>query len=116
MLAGMSTRTITIDDALYQYLLTISVQEPPILRKLRDETAKLPAARMQISPEQGRFMALLVELVGARRTLEVGVFTGYSALVVAQALPADGQVVACDVSEEWTAIGRKFWQEAGVAS
>ena len=85
------------------------------MRKLREETASLEKANMQISPEQGQFMALLVELMGARNALEVGTFTGYSALAVALALPEDGRLVACDVSEQWTAIGRRYWEEAGVA-
>jgi predicted O-methyltransferase YrrM len=101
-------------EHIYQYLLANSLREPPILKKLRDETASLPNATMQINPDQGQFMALMVQLMGARRTLEVGVFTGYSALAVALALPADGRVVACDISEEYTAVARRFWKEAGV--
>lgn len=111
----MSRRTIEMTEALHQYLLDAAC-EPPVLARLRAETAKLPSAGMQISPEQGRLMALLVELVGARRCLEVGVFTGYSSTVVALALPPDGKLVACDRSEEWTAIARRYWEEAGVAS
>ena len=111
----MSNRTLSMTDALYDYLLAVSSREPEILRRLREETARLPNAGMQIGPEQGQFMALLVQLLGARRTLEVGVFTGYSSLAVALALPPDGRVVACDVSEEWTAIARRYWAEAGVA-
>jgi caffeoyl-CoA O-methyltransferase len=111
----MSRRTIGISDELYDYLLAVGLRESETARRLREETARLPAAVMQISPEQGAFMQLLVSLIGARRTLEVGTFTGYSALVVAEALPADGRVVACDVSEEWTAIGRRYWDDAGVA-
>ncbi len=111
----MSNRTLSMTDALYDYLLAVSSREPAILRRLREETAQLPNAGMQIGPEQGQFMALLVQLLGARRTLEVGVFTGYSSLAVALALPPDGRVVACDVSEEWTAIARRYWAEAGVA-
>jgi len=101
-------------EAVYQYLLSVSLREPPILRKLREETASHPRAQMQIAPEQGQFMALLVQLLGARRTLEVGVFTGYSSLAVALALPADGTIVACDVNEEFTAVARRYWKEAGV--
>jgi len=86
-----------------------------VLQKLRERTAAVPEARMQITPEQGQFMQMLVQLIGARKTLEVGVFTGYSSLAVAMALPPDGRVTACDVSEEWTSIGKAFWQEAGVA-
>ena len=111
----MSSRTLNLDDRLIGYLRSVSVKDTPILAKLRAETARQKMAVMQISPEQGQFMALLVELMGARRTIEVGTFTGYSALVVAMALPAQGRVVACDVSEEWTAIGRRHWAEAGVA-
>ncbi len=111
----MSARTIALTDKVYDYLLANSLREPPLLARLREETAVMPAANMQIGPEQGQFMALLVELIGARRTLEVGTFTGYSALVVALALPADGRVVACDISEEFTAVARRYWAEAGVA-
>ncbi|MDH3412340.1 MAG: class I SAM-dependent methyltransferase [Gammaproteobacteria bacterium] len=110
----MSTRTLTLGDDLYQYLLDVSLRETPIQRRLREETAGLEMARMQIAPEQGQFMALLVALIGARDTLEVGVFTGYSALCVAGALPEDGRILACDVSEEWTSIARRYWKEAGV--
>jgi caffeoyl-CoA O-methyltransferase len=111
----MSNRTIDLTDALYDYLLSVSLRETDLQRRLREETAALPMARMQISPEQGQFMALLARLLGARRVLEVGVFTGYSSLAVALALPADGRIVACDVSEEWTAVARRYWAEAGVA-
>lgn len=110
----MSTRTINLNDRLYQYLLDVSVHEEDVLRRLREETAALAYARMQISPEQGQFMRLLVKLLGAQRTVEVGVFTGYSALCVALALPPQGRITACDVSEEWTAIARRYWSEAGV--
>lgn len=112
---NMSTRTIQVTDRLHEYLLANSLREPPILSRLRAETAALPMARMQISPEQGQFMALLLQLLGARRTIEVGVFTGYSTLVAAINVPPDGLVLACDVSEEWTAIGRRYWDEAGVS-
>jgi predicted O-methyltransferase YrrM len=111
----MAGRRTEIDDRLHDYLLANSLREPEVLRRLREETAGLPHAGMQIGPEQGQFMALLVELIGARRTLEIGTFTGYSALAVALALPADGRVVACDVSEEFTAVARRYWAEAGVA-
>lgn len=112
----MSNRTLGLDDRLYRYLVDHSVPENTLLAELRQATAALPMAQMQIAPEQGQFMALLVQLMGARKTLEVGVFTGYSALVVALALPADGVVVACDINKEYTAIARQFWQKAGVAS
>lgn len=111
----MSRKTIEMTDALHDYLLANSLREPEVLRRLREETAPLPRAGMQLSPEQGQFLALLVRLLGATRTLEVGVFTGYSALVTALALPPEGRITACDVSEEWTAIARRYWQEAGVA-
>jgi len=113
----MTTKqTIGLEKQLYDYFQSISLREPEILTKLREETAQHPMAIMQISPEQGQFMALLVRLMGAKKTLEVGVFTGYSSLVVALALPADGKIVACDVSEEYTAIARRYWQAAGVAN
>lgn len=111
----MTSRTITLTDPLYAYLLEHSLREPDILRRLREETAADPMSRMQIGAEQGQFMQLLVRLMGARRCLEVGVFTGYSSLAVALALPADGRIIACDISETWTAIARRYWQEAGVA-
>ena len=111
----MARTTLGLDDRLYDYFLQVSLREADVLRRLREETAALPEGEMQIAPEQGQFMALLVELIGARRTIEVGVFTGYSSLAVALALPADGHIVACDVSEAWTAIARRYWDQAGVA-
>ncbi|MEX0735250.1 MAG: class I SAM-dependent methyltransferase [Steroidobacteraceae bacterium] len=111
----MSNRTLPLDDRLYEYLLRHSLREPPALAKLRAETASHPKVNMQIAPEQGQFMQLLVRLIGARRTIEVGVFTGYSSLAVALTLPPDGRLLACDVSEEYTAIARRHWQDAGVA-
>ncbi len=111
----MSRTTIALTDRLNDYLLEVSLREPPLLERLRAETAALPEAAMQLAPEQGQFLALLVELIGARRALEVGSFTGYSGLCVALALPADGRLVACDVSEDFTAIARRYWAEAGVA-
>ena len=111
----MSSRTIVLTDALYKYLLEVSLREPEVMRRLREETQKMPSAGMQISPEQGQFMALLVELMGAKRCLEIGTFTGYSALAVARALPADGILVACDISANYTARAKPYWQEAGVA-
>ena len=109
------SRQLPLDERLYRYLVEHSVREPAVLRELREETAKLPMAGMQIGPDQGQFMALLVKLMGARRCLEVGVFTGYSSLAVALALPPDGTLIACDVSEEWTAVARRYWEKAGVA-
>lgn len=111
----MTNRSISLTDSLYQYLLAVSLREPDLLRQLREETASYPNARMQIAPEQGQFMALLARLMGARRCLEVGVFTGYSSLAVALALPEGGRIVACDVSEEWTMVARRYWAAAGVA-
>ena len=111
----VTRRTNCLPEELYAYLLDVSLREPPVMRRLREETASLEKANMQIGPDQGQFMALLVELMGARNALEVGTFTGYSALAVALALPDDGRLVACDVSEEWTDIGRRYWEEAGVA-
>ena len=101
-------------DELYAYLQSVSVREPALLKKLREETAALPMATMQVPPEHGQFLALLVQLMGARRTLEIGVFTGYSSLAVALALPNDGTILACDVSEEYTSVARRYWKEAGV--
>lgn len=111
----MSPRTLDLNDRLYDYLLARSLRELPILRELRTVTARHPAARMQISPDQGQFMALLVQLLGAVRAIEVGTFTGYSTLCVALAMPEHGHIVACDVNAEDTAIAQDFWQRAGVA-
>ena len=111
----MMKTTLGLNPQLYEYLLSVSVQEVEVLQRLREETAKHPAAIMQIAPEQGQFMALLVQLLGAKKTLDIGVFTGYSSLVVALALPPEGKIVACDIDEESTAIARRYWQQAGVA-
>lgn len=111
----MSNRSIGLDGPLYDYLLEVSLRENPVLTELRAETASLTQAHMQIAPEQGQFMAFLARLIGARRYLEIGTFTGYSALAVALALPDDGQVIACDLSPEWTAIAQHYWSRAGVA-
>ncbi len=111
----MSNRMTPLDDALYDYLSSVSLREPGVLRRLREETATMPQHNMQIGPEQGQFMALLIELTDARKCLEIGTFTGYSALSVALALPDDGRLIACDISEEFTARGKPFWEEAGVA-
>jgi predicted O-methyltransferase YrrM len=105
---------LTIDDSLWEYMRRVTLREPPILKRLREETAGHSHAAMQISPEQGQFMALLIQLLDARKTLEIGVFTGYSSLAVALALPDDGRIIACDVNEEWTSIARRYWREAGV--
>ena len=112
----MSNQTLNLDDRLYRYLVDHSVHESEVLTALRHETAQHPMAQMQIAPEQGQFMALLVQLLGVKKALEVGVFTGYSALRVALALPPEGKLVACDVSEEYTAIARRYWEKAGVAA
>jgi len=104
-----------LSDELHAYLLQVGVREPEILRRLRDETQTMPRANMQIAPEQGAFMGLLAEITGARRYLEVGTFTGYSSLAVALAMPPDGHLLCCDVSEEWTSVARRYWAEAGVA-
>ena len=112
----MANSTLGLENQLYDYLLSISLREPDILASLREETAKHPMGKMQIAPEQGQFMELLVQLMGARKTLEIGAFTGYSSLCVALALPPNGQIIACDVSEEDTAIARRYWEAAGVAN
>jgi predicted O-methyltransferase YrrM len=112
----MANKTLALTSALHAYLVAHSVREPEILRRLRAETAQDSMSVMQISPEQGQFMQLLVKLMGAKNCLEIGVFTGYSSLAVALVLPADGRILACDVSEKWTAIARKYWREAGVAN
>jgi predicted O-methyltransferase YrrM len=110
----MSNRTIPVDARLHGYLLEHSLRESAVKRRLREVTASLEQSGMQIAPEQGQFMALLVELIGARRIIEIGTFTGYSALCMAEAMPADGALICCDLSEEWTGIARGFWREAGV--
>ncbi len=111
----MSARTLGLDDNVHAYLIAHGVQEPEAARALRERTAALPMARMQISPEQGQLMDWLVRALGVRRAIEVGTFTGYSALRTALALPEGGELLCCDVSEEWTALARAAWEEAGVA-
>src|SRR5215813_5488595 len=108
------SRQFSFDERTYQYLLRTGVREPEVARRLREETQTLPNAVMQIGPDQGQFMQLLVQLLRARKTIEVGVFTGYSALWVALGLPDDGRIVACDISEEYTSMGKRYWKEAGV--
>jgi predicted O-methyltransferase YrrM len=110
----MSNKTIGMSDELHAYLLEVGVREPEVLRRLREETNALPQHDMQIAPEQGAFMTMLVSLVGARRCIEVGTFTGYSSTAVALGLPADGSLLCCDVSTEWTDVARRYWAEAGV--
>jgi predicted O-methyltransferase YrrM len=112
----MSRTTLTLDQTLLAYVQQHTAREHPELTRLREFTASHPRGGMQISPEQGALLQLLVKLTGARRTIEVGVFTGYSALAVALALPADGSILACDVSDEFTSIARPYWQRAGVAA
>lgn len=110
----MSNKTFTISDSLYAYLKDVSLRERDVLARLREETSRLPMSMMQIAPEQGQFMQLLVKALGIRRAIEVGVFTGYSSLCVALAMPDDGRIVACDVNKKWTDIARRYWKEAGV--
>ncbi|MCH8333496.1 class I SAM-dependent methyltransferase [Candidatus Sumerlaeota bacterium] len=110
----MSNKTIALDDKLREYLLSISVDEPEALRRLREETASLPMHGMQIAPEQGQFMRLILELTGARKALEIGTFTGYSAMWIAMGIGEEGRLIACDVSEEWTEIAARYWKVAGL--
>ncbi len=110
----MSTRTIALDDPLADYLQSQSLREPPAFRRCRQETAQLPMCNMQIAPEQGQFLYLQLRLMGARRAIEIGTFTGYSALWIASALPPDGCLIACDINEEWTSRARHYWEDAGV--
>jgi len=111
----MTRQTLSLDTSLSDYLLTIGVTESPLLRELREENAGHRLAKMQIAPEQGQLLGWLARLIGARRYLEIGVFTGYSSLAVMQALPGDGEIVACDVSDEFTRVARRYWEKAGVA-
>jgi len=111
----MANASLGLPPNLEAYLVEHGVREPDILKRLRDETALLPQHNMQIAPEQGAFLSLLVELIGAKRCIELGTFTGYSSLVVALAMPADGRIVCCDLSDEWTSVARRYWGEAGVA-
>ena len=110
----MANKSFFLDDSFYSYLLENSLREPKLLAELREETSQLEHSDMQIAPEQGQFMRLIAHLMGARKTLEVGVFTGYSSLSVALGLPEDGRIVAMDVSDEWTAIAERYWERAGV--
>ena len=111
----MASRTLKLTDRLYDYVLEVSSREPPVMRALRTETARLPESRMQTAPEEAQFLGFLVELVGAKRILEIGTFTGYGALAMALALPKDGHLIACDISPIFTAIARRYWRRAGVA-
>jgi predicted O-methyltransferase YrrM len=110
----MSSKSLQLTDSLYEYILSNSLREHPLCKALREETAQQELARMQISPEQGQLMSLLIKLMGAEKAIEVGTFTGYSALSVALALPDKGKLIACDVNELWTSIGEKYWKLAGV--
>jgi caffeoyl-CoA O-methyltransferase len=110
----MSRTTLGLTEEVQSYVATVGIRATPIQSALREATSKLPQAGMQICPEQGHFMALLVKLIGAKNCIEVGTFTGYSALMVAQALPGDGKLICCDISDEFTSVGRPFWKEAGV--
>ena len=111
----MSNQSIGLSDELHDYRRSVALREPEVMERLRAETVEHPKSEMQIAPEQAQFLQFLVRLIGARRTLEIGVFTGYSALAVAQELPSTGTLVACDVSEEYTEVARRYWAEAGVA-
>ena len=110
------SRHFAFDERSYKYVVNTSVREPEVARRLREETQKLANAQMQIGPDQGQFMQLLVQLLRAKRTIEVGVFTGYSSLWVAFGLPSDGRIIACDISEEYTSVARRYWKEAGIDS
>lgn len=110
----VANRTIQLSGALYDYFQSVAVRDQSVMQKLRERTDELPMGGMQISPEQGQIMHFLIKLINARKALEIGTFTGYSALVTALALPEDGRLIACDVSQEWTDIGRSYWREAGV--
>lgn len=112
----MPVNRLAVQDDFQAYIRSISLREPEILERLRRETAVMPQAHMQIGPEFGQLMRLLLTAIGARNTIEIGVFTGYSSLCAALVLPADGRIVACDVSETWTSIARRYWIEAGVDS
>ena len=111
----VSSHHLQATDALIEYIRSVTPAEPDCFARLREETLRDPWARMQITPEQGALMGLLTRLGGFRRTLEIGVFTGYSSLLVAYSMPGDGKIVACDISEEWTRVARRYWKEAGVA-
>lgn len=110
----MTVRLLDLTPKLQDYVLSVSLRETKLMARLREETAKMPGAGMQIPPIQGQFLAFLVSLIGARRGIEIGTFTGYSALWVASALPEDGKLICCDVNEKTTAVARRYWKEAGV--
>ncbi len=110
----MSNRTLSIDDRIYDYLCDVSINESELLRQLREETTKIEYSVMQISPEQGQFMSLLIKLMGATRAIEIGTFTGYSSICIASAMPENGKLVCCDISPQWTDIAEKYWVLAGL--
>jgi caffeoyl-CoA O-methyltransferase len=110
----MSSKTLGLSDELSAYLQQVSLRDSEVLERLRDETRGMPMAGMQVSAEQGQFMQLLVKALGIRRAIEIGVYTGYSSLCVALAMPDDGRIIACDISEEWTSVAQRYWEEAGV--
>jgi caffeoyl-CoA O-methyltransferase len=110
----LSNRTLSIDDRIYDYLCDVSINEPELLRQLREETAQIEYSVMQISPEQGQFMSLLIKLMGAERAIEIGTFTGYSSICVASAMPENGKLICCDISPQWTAMAEKYWALAGL--
>ena len=111
----MGEKYVQLTNDLHDYLVRVSVRESDVLKQLRIETEQLPESVMQVSPEQGQFMSLLVRLMRVQRAIEVGVFTGYSSICLADALPAEGKLTACDVNEEWTKIAIRYWEKAGVA-
>lgn len=110
----MAIQTIAVDDELYKYMIEVSLRETDVMKRLRKETYSMPSRDLSSAPEQSQLMAFMLKVMGAQRVIEIGVYTGYTTLALALALPEDGQIVACDVSDEWTAIGRRYWQEAGV--
>lgn len=111
----MATKITTMDERLYEYLLSVSLKEPDVLTRLREETARDPMAILQIPPDQGQLMALLVKLMGAKRILEIGTYMGFSALSMALALPENGYLLTCDINQDWTDVARRYWEKAGVA-
>ena len=111
----MSSTNYLFDDGIYDYLKAVSLREPPLLKRLREETANLPGAIMQVAPDQGQFMALMAKLTGVKKAIELGVYTGYSSLAVALVLPPEGRIIACDIDDEYTNIAKRYWDEAGVA-
>jgi predicted O-methyltransferase YrrM len=111
----MAIKTLAVSDELYRYMTQVSLRETDVMKRLRDETYTMPSLDLQSAPEQSQLMAFFLKVLGAKRVIEIGVYTGYSTLVMASALPEDGKIVACDMNEEWTSVGRRYWEEAGVA-